>query len=160
MLKNVQYLCALSATALALSAQTASVGPGIRTFGMVGLAEGQTAQLNLLNPGVAAPAVGVTCSASVAFLDGNGTVLKTGAFSIAPGKSAALDLRADADLALSTNQRREIRATIMIPGVVPVASNAAATPVCRLFPTLEIFDTVSGRTLVTLGHTEKISPTP
>jgi hypothetical protein len=160
MLKHVRYWCALSATALVLSAQTASVGPGIRTFGMVGLAEGQTAQLNLLNPGVAAPAVGVICSAVVAFLDGNGTVLKTGSVSVAPGKSAAFDLRADADLALSVDQRRDIRATIMIPGPVPVASSAAPAPACKLFPTLEIFDTVSGRTLVTLGHTEAISPTP
>jgi hypothetical protein len=37
----------------------------VKTTAMIGLAQGQTAQLNLLNPGVQAPATGVICTAAV-----------------------------------------------------------------------------------------------
>ena len=62
------------------------------------------------------------------------------------------------DLNLIAGQRREIRATISTPGVPPPATpTAAATPTgCKLIPTLEILDTVTGRTLVVLGHAAMI----
>jgi hypothetical protein len=163
MLHNARLTCALAFTALALSAQTIPVGT-LETTGMIGIADSQTAQLNLLNPGIEAPAIGVVCSAVVAFVDGAGKVLKTSApLNVAPGTSAAFDIRSDTDLAIVAGDRREIRATIMIPGIVPPPTAASATPTppaCKLIPTLEIFDTVSGRTLVTLGHVEAVPPAP
>jgi len=65
----------------------------VQTFGMVGLTEGQTARLNLLNPGVPSPAAtGAICSAQVSFLNDQGTVLKMSTVSVIPGKSVSFDL--------------------------------------------------------------------
>jgi hypothetical protein len=162
MLHYARLTCALAFTALALSAQVIPVGT-LQTTGMIGIAESQTAQLNLLNPGLQAPAIGITCTAAVAFVDGTGTVLKTTTLNVAPGTSQPFDIRSDTDLNIVVaGDRREIRATILIPAVLPPATGSTATPVpaCKLIPTLEIFDTVSGRTLVTLGHVEDIPPAP
>jgi hypothetical protein len=167
MTNNVRLMCALALSALALSAQTIPISSTVETTGMVGLAEGQAAQLNLLNPGVQPPAVGVICSATVAFVDAAGTVLKSQVVSVLPGKAGAADLRGDTDLKLAAGDRREIRATITIPAFPPppTATSTTMVPVaCKLFPTLEIFDLASGRTLVTLGHVEivpgPVTPTP
>lgn len=155
MLKYVRSTCVL----LALGAWTlsAQVTPGlqtVRTTGMVGIADAQTAQLNLLNPGVLPPAVGMICKAAVSFVDANGTVLKSTSLTVIPGQSMSFSLRSDTDLNLVAGDRREIRATISIPAIVtPVAtSTSAVAPSCKVIPTLELFDTVSGRTLVVLGH--------
>ena len=154
MLSYVRSTCVCAFAAVALSAQTIPVET-VGTTGMIGIADSQTAQLNLLNPGVEAPATGVVCLASVAFLDASGSVLKSASFSVPPGTSQPFDLRSDTDLKLVAGDRREIRATIMMPAVPPPtapATSAATAVACKLVPTLEIFDTVSGRTLVTLGH--------
>jgi hypothetical protein len=150
---------AMSATIL--SAQSTPALPTVQTTAMVGLADGEIARLNLLNPGVLAPATGVICSAAVSFVDANGTVLKTGSLSIPPGKSMAFDLLSNVDLGLAYSDRREIRALIAMPAATPVTtsvttSSTAAAPACKLVPTLEIFDSTTGRTLVTLGHVETI----
>jgi hypothetical protein len=130
---------------------------------MVGLADAQTAQLNVLNPGILAPALGVICSAAVSFVDANGTVLKSAVLNVLPGKSLSLALRSDIDLKLVAGDRREIRATIAIPPFPPPAT-ASSTPTagvaCKLIPTLEILDTTSGRTMVTLGHVVTIPGLP
>ena len=128
----------------------------VYTFGMVGVAEGQIARVNALNPGVAPPAVGVVCAAQLTFIDGAGAVLKTSTVSVVPGKESYLDLFADKDLALPVNERRQIRATITIPPVMVVPPPATTTgtpvtPACTLIGTLEIFDAISGKTEVVLG---------
>lgn len=155
-MSNYAYLkCVLSCTfvmsASILSAQSTPAIPAVQTTAMIGLAEGQTAQLNLLNPGVLAPATGVICSAAVSFVDANGAVLKTKSLSIPPGKSMAFDV-SDIELAIAYGARREIRALIAMPAATPAAPSSAAVPGCKLIPTLEIFDSATGRTLVTLGH--------
>jgi hypothetical protein len=146
MLKYVSLMCVLTLSAVVLSAQVTAI-PAVQTTAMIGIADAQTAQLNLLNPGVAAPALGAMCSAAVSFVDANGTVLKSMSLSVPPGKSLPFMLRSDVDLSLIAGDRREIRATITIPA--PNSATAAAG--CKLIPTLEIFDTVTGKTLVTLG---------
>jgi hypothetical protein len=125
----------------------------VHTFGMVGVAEGQIARVNVLNPGEAPPAaVGVVCAAQLTFIDGAGVVLKTSSVSVSPGRESYLDLFADIDLALPVNQRRQIRATITIPPVVvPPPSTTPVAPACTLIGTLEIFDAISGKTEVVLG---------
>ena len=154
--------CALAMGALALSAQT--VTPTVtQTTGMVGIADAQTAQLNLLNPGVQPPALGPVCTVAVSFVNANGKVLKSTMLTVAPGQSQNFDLRSDVDLSLLPGDRREIRATITSPVLIPPPNAAASTPpvpLCKLIPTLEIFDTVTGRTLVTLGHVTTIPPAP
>jgi hypothetical protein len=119
---------------------------------MIGVTEGQIARLNALNPGVAAPAVGVVCSASLKFWDGQGTLLKSATVSVLPGKSGYLDLFGDKDLALIGDDRREIRATITIPPVVPPPTSTIPQPApCTLIGTLEIIDAPTGKTEEVLG---------
>lgn len=149
--------CIFVMSATILSAQTTPALPAVQTTPMVGLADGEIARLNLLNPGVVAPATGVICSAAVSFVDADGTVLKTGSLSVPPGKSMAFDLLSNVDLGLAYSDRREIRALIATPAATPVAtSSTAAAPACKLIPTLEIFDSTTGRTLVVLGRVETI----
>jgi hypothetical protein len=145
------------ASATILSAQSTAALPAVQTTPMIGLADGEIARLNLLNPGILAPATGVICSAAVSFVDGDGNVLKTGSLSIPPGKSMSFDLLSNVDLGLAYSDRREIRALVATPAVTPVAtSSTSATPACKLISTLEIFDSTTGRTLVVVGRLEAI----
>jgi hypothetical protein len=127
------------------------------TSGMIGVAEGQTARLNVLNPGVAAPALGVVCSAILSFLDSTGKVLKSTSVSVLPGTAAApFNLASDADLALALDAREQIRATITIPAVLPPSTATTTTittppAACTLIGTLEIFDSLTRRTQAVLG---------
>jgi hypothetical protein len=158
----VLSVCALALSALALSAQTTAVTSTVKTTAMIGLAQGQTAQLNLLNPGVQALATGEICTAAVSYFDAAGTILKTSVVTVAPGKSGAVDLSGDTDLTIAAGARREIRAQISMPAVPPPTSTGAtpiAVAACKLIANLEIYDSVSGRTLVTLGGVHAI-PSP
>lgn len=166
---TMQWTCVLTLAASGLFAQsTAPVARAHeRSSGMVGIAEGQTARVNLLSPDLPAPlATGVMCTANVSFINAQGTVLKSGTLTAIPGQSVHIDLDSDADLKYAVNERHEIRATIQVPVMPPppAGSTTPIVPVCRLIPTMEIFDTLTGRTSVVLGHThfagERTEPTP
>ncbi len=149
--------CTFVISASILCAQSTPALPAVQTTPMIGLADGEIARLNLLNPGVLAPATGVICAASVSFVDGDGTVLKTGSLNIPPGKSMSFDLLSSVDLGLAYSDRREIRALVAMPAATPVAtSSTTAAPACKLISTLEIFDSTTGRTLVVVGRLETI----
>lgn len=153
----MQWTCVLMLAASGLFAQsTAPVARAHqRSSGMVGIAEGQTARVNLLSPDLPAPlAAGVMCTATVSFINAQGTVLKSGTLTAIPGQSVHIDLDTDADLKYAVNERHEIRATIQVPVEPPPAgSTIPIVPACRLIPTMEIFDTLTSRTTVVLGHT-------
>ena len=140
------YACLLALGAGGIFAQ-AVPPPVLETSGMAGLAFGETARLNVLNPTTVA-----SCSAALAFLDASGAVLKTQTISVPAGKSVSFDLRSDSDLDLAMTDRREIRATLLIPGLVPVSTTPSAVAPCQYVKTLEIFDNASLRTLVVLDH--------
>lgn len=166
MLKFAPGICVFALAASGLYAQTPTPTPSplpsqaTLTSGIVGIAEGQTAKLNALNPGVAPPAMGAPCYGLLAFVDGNGKVLKSTTVSVTPGTSQAIAIDSDRDLALAVDARREIRATIMIPPIPPPSGSAsAATTACKLIGTLEIFNTLDGRTQVTLGVVHPV-PSP
>ena len=157
MFKFTSLTCVLMLSSAAVSAQTVSPLPVVRTTGMVGVGQAQSAQLNLLNRGLANNAAGVICTAGVSFIDAGGAVLKTGTVSVAPGTSASLALRDGVDLKLAAGDRRELRAVITQPAVSPAAtSGASAATACKLIPTLEILDNGTGRTLVILGRTRVV----
>ncbi len=155
-------------------AQSVAAPPAVtRTTGMIGVAEGQIARLNVLNPGVLPPATGAMCSAVLAFVNSNGKVLKSTTVNVAPGQAASpFDLSGDVDLSLALDMRQEIRATIAIPAIVPVSTTASSAapniPVasCKLIATLEIFDSITRRTQAVLGATHHVpvgpvaTPTP
>jgi len=156
MFKFAYRISVFALMAVGLYAQTTTTTPAQETLtsGIVGIAEGQTARLNALNPGVAPPAAtGASCSGLLAFVGDDGTVLKTKTVTVGAGASGELILDSVLDLALAVNARKEIRATITIPPVPPptASSTTSVTPVCKLIGTLEIYNTLNGHTQVTLG---------
>lgn len=161
-----QGICVFTLAVSGLFAQstttsTPTPAPETRTSGMIGIAAGQTARVNALNRGVAAPGTGAVCSAMLTFYDEQGNMLKQSAVTVNPGAAASLDLLSDSDLSLAADQRKEIRATISVPAVVTPAagtSTAAAPAVCRLIGTVEIFDSLTGRTEAQLGGMHAIPP--
>jgi hypothetical protein len=154
--KCVRLTCAFLVAGAALFAQS-TIPAVVTTTGMVGLAEDQTARLNLLNPGVLPPATGAVCTASVVFMNAAGTVVKSATVTVAPGKSGGVILDSLADLNLAVGARQEIRAVITLQGAPPVAAGSTLVPACKLIPTLEVFDTLTGRTLVVLGRAEAVA---
>lgn len=155
MLKIAQGICVFALAASGLIAQTVPV-QAVGTTGMIGVAEGQWARFNVLNPGAVGPAVlppalGVVCNALLTFLGPDGGVLKTKMVSVNPGQSAFIDIAADVDLALTVGERKEIRATFTTPPLIPVASATTVAAPCELIGTLEVIDSLSGKTQVVLG---------
>jgi hypothetical protein len=157
MSKTFQRICAcvLAILCMAGGAMAQSTTPivpvAVHTSGMVGLTEGQTARLNVLNPGAPGPAAtGAICSAQLSFLNNQGYVIKTTPVSVLPGKSISFNLDRDIDLAADRDQRVQIRATIGYPAVTPATSTSL--PVCALLPTLEVFNNDTGRTQFIVGH--------
>ena len=153
--KFIHWTCVFAVSVWILSAQTTTpaqpaprVIEHLRTFGMVGLVEGQTAQLNLLAPHAPAVAAAAACTAAVAFLDANGNVLKSGTLTVLPDQSASFAMDSDADLQMAAGERREIRATIQMSPAVPPGLTVPAAAPCRLIPTLEIFDNLTKKTSV------------
>lgn len=158
-----KFVCRISVFALAAVGAFAqsTIPPMVtKTSGMVGVAEGQTARLNVLNPGVAAPALGMICSATLSFLNSAGTVLKSATVTVTPGSAAApFDLSGDSDLKLFLDEREQIRATVSVPAIVPPPASGPLSA-CTLIGTLEIFDSITKRTQSVLGgfHTVPTGP--
>ena len=157
MLSYAQRICVLALAAAGLHAQTAAPNVPVtdtRTSGAVGIAQGQTARFNVLRPDEAAT---TACTAVLTYFDGMGAKLKSATVTVAGGALGSLDLFSDADLALAADQRKQIRVTVAVPVAAPSSTSSSTTaatapkPICRLIPTLEIFDEVTGRASVVLG---------
>lgn len=162
MFKFIYGICVFALTAAGLYAQTNMPVTVTRTTGLVGIAEGQTAQLNALNPDTSASATAAAaCTGLLSFIAEDGTVLKTKTVAVSPGTGQHIDLDSVLDLALAVGTRKQIRATIAIAAAAPAtttteSSTTAVKPVCRLIGTLEIFNTLDGHTLVTLGTVHEV----
>jgi hypothetical protein len=139
--------------------------PQYVTFGMVGLASGQTARLNALALPVGGPIIaGASCQVTFDFYDATGKSLKTSTATVAQGAAVSYDLaRTDID---AQSDRREIRGTVRAALVSPSAVGTPVTPItpasgfCSVLPTLEIFDSSglsSGQTTVVLQQTTPLS---
>ncbi len=166
MFKLAQGICVFTMAVTGLLAQTtATPAEETRTSGVVGIAQGQTARFNVLNP---APAAAVTstaavppvCSAALKYYDAVGALLKSSTVTVPAGTAGYLDLFSDVDLALATGQRRQIRVTVSVP-LAPAATSvttaaAKPEPVCRLIGTLEIFDALTGKADVVLGGFHRV----
>ena len=119
--------------------------------GMVGLASGQTARLNIVNVGAPAPSP-LPCVLVLAFRDSDDKILKQMFVSVTTGKAALLDLT-QSDIADTSRDhgRGTNAARLQIRGIGynPLLSPGPAIPQplsCNLVPTLELFDTQTGRT--------------
>lgn len=164
------FLLGLAPLALAQSVAPISIQQ-TETFGMVGLSTGQTARLNLLNPGSPStatptplPPTPASCAAQLTFLDDQGNTLKTESVNVAFGKSVSFDLNRDVDVPSGSQQRIEIRGMVKLPGPTPIGimtpgTGAPGLPIasvpffCSLVPTFEIFNNDTGRTQLLLEST-------
>src|ERR1700683_3825078 len=151
-------ICVFTVAVTGLFAQTTPAAPAqeLRTSGVVGIAQGQTARFNVLNPAPAASitstaAVPPVCSAALKYYDAVGALLKSSTVTVPAGTAGYLDLFSDVDLALAVGQRRQIRVTVSVPLVPAATADAKPEPVCRLIGTLEIFDALTGKADVVLG---------
>jgi hypothetical protein len=144
-----------------LNAQTSTpnvpaVAPQYATFGMIGLANAQTARVNALGMPMGGPIIaGSACAVTLQFFDDTGKSLGTSTQPVVGGAAVHFDLmRTDIDAA---TDRREIRATVRTSFIL---NSAAATPAvgfgqCSVKPTLEIFNE-DGRTMAVLGGTTAV----
>jgi hypothetical protein len=164
MSRMMYRICVFALSAAGAFAQTATTSPVVTyTTGMTGVAYGQTARWNVLNPGVQPPGIGAVCSAVISFLDSGGNVLKTTTVSVAPGTAAAPFDISSADLSIAAGTREEIRATITIPVIVPVSASGTSTspiPSCKLIGTVEVFDSVTRITESQLGGFHEVPSAP
>ena len=159
MYKFALRISVFALAAVGAFAQTNLPAVVIHTTGMIGIAEGETARFNALNPGLLPPATGANCPGVLTFYGPEGGVLKTTTVNVAPGQAQYLDLFASSDLSLIIGERKQIRATITVPAAPsPASTSASATPApngpqaaCRLIGTLEILDSGTGRTQVVIG---------
>jgi len=167
-IQRISVFMIAAGTMLAQTTTPPNVAPESRTSGVIGIAPGQTARVNVLNlgngPAATASGTAVACAAVLTFYDAGGAQLKTSTITVAPGTAGHLDLFSDIDLALAVGVRREIRAVFSTLPILPPASSSAASaaPSCRLIGNLEIFDSVSGRSEVVIGamHRDPPEPTP
>jgi hypothetical protein len=124
------------------------------TFGMVGLARGQVARLNVLNTGAGAAAA---CICELSFLDANAAILGSNSAQLAGGKAAYLDLE-HSDVK-GAPERVQIRGVVRT-SPASAGPNQPGTPVlaapCGIVPTLEILNQQSGRTTVVLTNAIEI----
>jgi len=160
----LSFLIALAALAIEALAQTTSTvtSQTSTTFGMVGLAPGQTARLSVLNSVRTAPPVLIpqlACRVNLSFYNSDGKLLKESTIdNLGFGKAAFLDVRRpDIDAMAGRAQ---------IGGVVRqglLANPVRAVPVisfCSIVATLEVFDEATNKTTVVLSAPAVTSSTP
>src|SRR5262245_65381899 len=89
----VLAICAVAVAILGFAQRTEAQGPVASappfSSGMVGLASGQTARLNVVNLGAPSP---LPCVLVLAFLDNDNKILKQMFVSVGSGKAAFVDL--------------------------------------------------------------------
>jgi hypothetical protein len=147
------------ATALALSVP-ARAQTELPAFGMVGLAAGQRAVLNLVlvaSPDTSHPGCRVTASfvdsAGRVFSDAAGTPVRR-TFTLRPQIAASIQLLSG-DILGSGQQRRSIR-----PVVAPVRSGGAPSDCNCFVSTFEILASNGVTTLADAGHSPRWGPNP
>jgi hypothetical protein len=134
----------LASTALARTATAFNPQPD-PPFGMVGIAQGQTARLNLVNAGSPTAALlPPPCRARLRFLDADGNVLTRMTAEVAAGHSTFLDF---SPVSIPTNTVGDVVAPLRaeIRAEVTFIDDELAPP-CRV--NAEIFDNATGRTSI------------
>jgi hypothetical protein len=142
-------LCAVILSGAVAMAQ--SPGPSFQnrqqTTGVVGIAGGQTARLNVLYPTAPAPILQVLCAATLVISDDQGKTLKSSdTVPLAAGRSISLDVNADADL--TGTARTQIHGFSIAPNG------------CQLVTTMEIIDNITQKTVVVVGSMTTYPPSP
>jgi hypothetical protein len=129
---------------LSRSATAFNPQPDPPRFGMVGIADGQTARLNLVNLGIpTTSALPPPCRAHLKFFDADGNLLASRPVDLKPGEAAFLDFVPSFVPPVNGTDLAPLRAEIR--GAVRPVDDLLAPP-CKA--TFEIFDNVSGRTSI------------
>jgi hypothetical protein len=133
----------LAGTALARTATAFNPQPD-PPFGMIGIAQGQTARLNLVHTGSPTEALlAPPCRARLRFLDADGNVLTRMTAEVAAGHSTFLDYSA-AFVGTNADAVGPVRAEIRT--AVTFLDEQLPPDPCRI--TVEIFDNATGRTSI------------
>jgi hypothetical protein len=133
-----------------------------RTTGMIGISAGDSVRINVLNPGLPAPLLGILCFAQLAFVDDQNNQLRDVFYRVLPGHSVSLTLNADSDVTLGSDGRLEIRGVLRTPPLLnPPPPDVLPIPVntsCPLVATLEVFNNETGRTRLILPDFSTVFP--
>jgi len=132
------------------------------TFGMVGLAPGQTARLNVVNAGSTGP-LQIPCRLVLAFLDDDGNAMKQAFVQVDRGKAAFLDLTLDEAHERHGHEPINDRIEVRGIGYNPLLIESSVIPVplsCNLIPTLEVFGNIRGTTSVILTDSVRLNFVP
>ena len=139
---------ALAAGALSQIARAFNPQPDPPGYGMIGIANGQTARLNVVNLGVPDPTTGLPpdpCRMRLQFVDAEGNVLVSRGVAPEMGHSKFLDFTPSFVPINTADAVAPLRAEIR---PVMFSDNGVPPDPCRV--TLEIFDNVTGRTQIAL----------
>lgn len=113
------------------------------SFGMVGIVQGQTARLNVVNS-QPPPEGDRTCSVELSFVDGMGNVLAERAMIVDGGHAAFLDVMID-NPDIRPGQRLQIRAMVSIDDP-NIRNRRGMQAACSgLLATVEVFNSETGR---------------
>jgi hypothetical protein len=133
----------------------------IRTTGMIGLAAGDSARLNVLNPGLPAPFLSILCFAQLSFVDDQNTELSAAIYRVLPGHSVSLTLNADTDVTLGSDGRLEVRGVLRTPPLLEPPPPDVPIPIngfCPLVATLEVSNNSTARTRMVLPDLRIVFP--
>jgi hypothetical protein len=139
MMRTIATSILLTALSISTAAQAFNPQPEPPGSATTGLAYGQTARVSVVNALQPSAASTLVCTARIALLGADGSVLAQRDVALSPGESAHLDLRSD-QLRLRLGSRFPVRAT------VDVADEGEGACVSNSMSSLELFDTGSGRT--------------
>ena len=145
------FLLAFSGTGMAQSYQ-----PGVG-FAIVGIAAGETERVNALNLGNGSRTGHSSCAVTLQFLDIQGKSLKKSVTTLSPGSATSLDLRRDE---IGGDSRLEIRAVVLFgySGGANPAQGILDQFDCNIVPSLEVYDTKTGRTIAILMNATTLPP--
>ena len=146
----------VGALAALLTAAAADAQPGL-SFPVIGIGGGQVARLNVLNLAAAGRRATSTCTVGMQFKDANGQALKQSSVAVAAGQSVFLELK-QVDVP-GAPPRAEIQA-ILLFGVTGGAAPPTVSPTdCgNLFPSLEIYESGTGKTSLVVTATKELGP--
>ena len=121
--------------------------PSFNTFGMVGVTQGQSARLNALLLPTGGPILaGSSCQVTFTFLDDQGATLASATMPVNQNQAVHFDYPA----LPAAGARMEIRGTVQTSFVNMSASPVAFGGFCIVVPSMEVFNSTNGQTLLWL----------
>jgi len=132
--------------------------PQLVTFGIIGIAAGQTARLNALSLPTGGPIIaGGSCQVTMAFLDDKGDTLATHTQAVTQGQAVHFDLPTTPTSTTASAGPVEIRGTVSASFTVTGGTPTVSTFSCSVLPTMEIYNQDTGRTAAVLENSRSLA---